>query len=115
MGAEGSQALHARRLVARDLADRDVTRKLFETIAPRFSARPGGYTRLLRVGYRRGDAAEVAQVELVGSEYTVDSPAGSDGEAAEAASGTGVGGRLRRAAKRIRGGASTSDTDSDKT
>ena len=71
-GAEGTRALHARRLVARDLADRAVTRKLFETIAPRFAARPGGYTRLLRVGYRRGDASEIAQVELVGSEYTAE-------------------------------------------
>ena len=113
-GAEGSRALHARRLVARDLADRDVTRKLFETIAPRFATRAGGYTRLLRVGYRRGDAAEVAQVELVGSEYTVDSPAAADAEAAEASSGKGVGGRLRRVAKRIRGGASSSETDTDK-
>ena len=112
-GAEGSRALHARRLVARDLADRDVTRKLFETIAPRFADRPGGYTRLLRAGYRRGDAAEVAQVELVGSEYTVDSPAGPDAEAAEASAGKGVGGRRRRAARRIRGGA-PADSDSDK-
>ena len=38
-------------------------------IAPRFEARPGGYTRILRLGYRRGDSAEVAQIELVGSEY----------------------------------------------
>ena len=43
--------------------------KLFDTIAPRFEARPGGYTRILRLGYRRGDSAEVAQIELVGSEY----------------------------------------------
>ena len=43
--------------------------KLFDTIAPRFEARPGGYTRMLRLGYRRGDSAEVAQIELVGSEY----------------------------------------------
>ena len=113
-GDKGTRTLHARRLVARDLADRDVTRKLFETIAPRFSARPGGYTRLLRVGFRRGDAAEVAQVELVGSEYAVDSPGGAETEAAEASSGKGVGGRLRRAAKRIRGGGSPSDSDSDK-
>lgn len=114
-GAEGTRALHARRLVARDLADRDVTRKLFETIAPRFAARPGGYTRLLRVGFRRGDAAEVAQVELVGSEYSVDSPGGAEAEAAEASPGKGVGGRIRRAAKRIRGGATPSDSDTDKT
>ena len=43
--------------------------KLFDTIAPRFETRPGGYTRILRLGYRRGDSAEKAQIELVGSEY----------------------------------------------
>jgi len=112
-GAEGSRALHARRLVTRDLVDPDVTRKLFETIAPRFAARPGGYTRLLRLGNRRGDAAEVAQVELIGSEYTVDSPV-DDAEAAETSSGKGVGDRFRRAAKRIGVGGSSSDSDTDK-
>jgi large subunit ribosomal protein L17 len=115
-GTEGSRALNARRLVTRDLVDRDVTRKLFETIAPRFAARPGGYTRLLRLGNRRGDAAEVAQVELIGSEYAVDSPAPvDDAEADETSSGKGVAGRFRRAAKRIRGvGGSASDSDTDK-
>ena len=44
--------------------------KLFDTIAPRYAERPGGYTRLLRLGHRRGDAAERAQVELIGSEYS---------------------------------------------
>ena len=62
-------SLHARRLVLRDIQNRDVVSKLFDTIAPRFAARPGGYTRILRLGYRRGDSAEVAQIELVGSEY----------------------------------------------
>jgi large subunit ribosomal protein L17 len=59
----------ARRRVAADLADREVVTKLFDTIAPRYVDRPGGYTRLLRLGHRRGDAADVAEVELVGSEY----------------------------------------------
>ena len=116
-GAEGGPTLHARRLVARDLADRAVAQKLFETIAPRFAARPGGYTRLLRAGYRQGDAAEVAQVELVGSEYSAESSTGTRSEATESSTGKGVGGRLRRVAKRIRGGASQidgSDSDSDK-
>src|SRR5262249_45055608 len=63
------KTLNARRLVMQDLQDREVVSKLFETIAPRFAARPGGYTRLLRLGHRRGDSAEVAQVELVGSEF----------------------------------------------
>ena len=61
--------LNARRLVMQDLQDREVVTKLFDTIAPRFAARPGGYTRLLRLGFRKGDSAEVAQVELVGSEF----------------------------------------------
>src|SRR6202171_5860374 len=63
------RALNARRLVMQDLQDREVVTKLFDTLAPRFESRPGGYTRLLRLGYRKGDSAEVAQVELVGSEY----------------------------------------------
>jgi large subunit ribosomal protein L17 len=59
----------ARRRVAADIADREVVTKLFDTIAPRYADRQGGYTRLLRLGHRRGDAADVAEVELVGSEY----------------------------------------------
>src|SRR5436190_18721594 len=65
-GSTEAKALHARRLVMHDLQDREVVSKLFETLAPRFAGRPGGYTRLLRLGFRRGDAAEVAQVELIG-------------------------------------------------
>ena len=64
-GDGNGKTLHARRLVARELADGDVVVKLFDTIAPRFAERPGGYTRILRLGYRRGDSAEVAQ-QLVG-------------------------------------------------
>jgi hypothetical protein len=105
--------LHARRLVARDLADKQVARKLFDTIAPRFSSRPGGYTRVLHLGRRQGDCAEVAQIELVGSEYdpNADQSSGTAGEAAAGASSSssskGVGGRLRAAAKRLRGGEKT--------
>ena len=68
-GTDAARAIHARRLVRRDVADTEVAAKLFETLAPRFAERPGGYTRLLRVGRRLGDDAEVAQIELVGSEY----------------------------------------------
>src|SRR6476469_3959317 len=75
--------LTARRLVMQDLQDREVVTKLFDTIAPRFASRPGGYTRLLRLGFRKGDSAEVAQVELVGSEYNP--RAGAEKEAAETA------------------------------
>jgi large subunit ribosomal protein L17 len=65
----GPRNVVARRTVARDITDRAVVQKLFDTVAPRYVERAGGYTRLLRLGYRRGDSAELAQVELVGSEY----------------------------------------------
>jgi large subunit ribosomal protein L17 len=61
--------LHARRLVRRDIRDGEVVRKLFDTLGTRFATRPGGYTRILRLGPRRGDGAEMAIVELLGSEY----------------------------------------------
>ena len=57
--------LHARRLAGRSIADRQVLGKLFDDIAPRFTERPGGYTRILKLGNRRGDAAEMALIELV--------------------------------------------------
>jgi large subunit ribosomal protein L17 len=97
-------ALTARRLVMQDLQDREVVTKLFDTLAPRFASRPGGYTRLLRLGFRRGDSAEVAQVELVGSEFNPRAKAEADAAAAESKPKTkGVGGRLRAAAERLRG------------
>ena len=108
-GAEGVRALNARRRVSRDVADRVVARKLFDTIAPRFADRPGGYTRILRVGHRQGDAVEVAQLELVGSEYSPDVDTVAQSETDQDSGNQGVGSRLRRAAKRLRGGASESD------
>ena len=104
-GVETTRALHARRLVARDLADKRVTAKLFTTIAPRFAERPGGYTRVLHLGRRQSDSAEIAQIELVGSEYDPkkDQPI-DDGVEAAAGESHGVGGRIRAAAGRLRGG-----------
>ncbi|AFZ68514.1 50S ribosomal protein L17 [Deinococcus peraridilitoris] len=57
--------LHARRVVGRDIQDKEVLSKLFSEIAPRYAERSGGYTRILKVGVRRGDAAPVALIELV--------------------------------------------------
>lgn len=57
--------LHSRRLAARKIHDNDVLHALFETIGPRFAERPGGYTRVLKIGHRQGDGAEMAFIELV--------------------------------------------------
>ena len=104
----GARTLHARRLVMQDLQDREVVSKLFESLAPRFADRPGGYTRLLRVGYRKGDSAEVAQVELIGSEFDPRAKTETEGKTeGEKPKTKGVGGRLRAAAERLRGGKKT--------
>lgn len=103
-GDAKAQTLNARRLVMQDLQDREVVSKLFDTLAPRFQGRAGGYTRLLRLGYRRGDSAEIAQVELVGSEFNPRAAAEEEAAKSEAApKPKGVGGRLRAAADRLRG------------
>ena len=60
--------LHARRQVAAVVDDKDVVKKLFSTLGPRFATRPGGYTRTFKLGKRQGDGAEMAIIELLGSE-----------------------------------------------
>jgi large subunit ribosomal protein L17 len=102
-GDAKGHTLNARRLVMQDLQDREIVTKLFDTIAPRFAARPGGYTRLMRIGFRKGDSAEVAQVELVGSEYDPKAKTETEGSAEAKPKTKGVGGRLRAAAERLRG------------
>jgi large subunit ribosomal protein L17 len=62
---EPAKMLHARRRAAARLNDPKVVQKLFDEIAPRYVDRPGGYTRMLRIGVRKGDAAEMVLLELV--------------------------------------------------
>jgi large subunit ribosomal protein L17 len=61
-------SLHARRQAAAFLMTPDATKKLFADLAPRFADRPGGYTRIIRTGWRIGDGAELAILEFIGSE-----------------------------------------------
>jgi large subunit ribosomal protein L17 len=61
-------SVHNRRMVGRDIKDKAILAKLFTDIGPRFEARPGGYTRMLKIGQRRGDASEMVLLELVEEE-----------------------------------------------
>jgi large subunit ribosomal protein L17 len=84
LGKQGT--LHARRQVLSIVRDKAVVRKLFDTIGPRFKDRPGGYTRIIKIGIRRGDAAQMSLIELMAPETAKEGAAG--------------GGRRRRRARR---------------
>jgi large subunit ribosomal protein L17 len=63
--AEEAQMVHARRLAAARMGDPEIVKKLFDDIAPRFEDRPGGYTRILKLGPRKGDSSEMVLIELI--------------------------------------------------
>lgn len=66
--------LHNVRQAARVVKDRDVLKRLFEVVAPRYAARPGGYTRIMKTGYRAGDNAPLSILELIDSDRAVVPP-----------------------------------------
>jgi len=63
--ASDIEKVNARRLAASALADADIVKKLFDDIAPRFETRNGGYTRMIKLGLRKGDSSEMVLLELV--------------------------------------------------
>ena len=76
----GTGSLPARRKVLTLVPDKEVVRRLFEEIAPRFTDRPGGYTRVMRLGRRRGDGAELAIIEFVDYELSEHEEGGAPGK-----------------------------------
>ncbi len=84
------ETLHARRQALAFIKDPAVVAKLFETLAPRFAQRKGGYTRIIRLGFRDGDGAQTAIIELLGSEFKPAKGEAKKGKKAEkAAADTG--------------------------
>lgn len=63
--ADGAKTVHARRIATQRLNDPEIVQKLFDDIATRYTERPGGYTRILKLGPRKGDGAEMVLLELV--------------------------------------------------
>ena len=93
----------SRRMVFTFLQDKEAVTELFRDVAAKISDRPGGYTRILKLGHRRGDSADIAQIELVGSEYDPNAEVEKVDAGDKPAPKKGLGARLKATADRVRG------------
>ncbi len=99
--------VHARRSVSKDISDKDVVKKLFGELSPRFKDRPGGYTRIMKLGHRQGDDAKMSIIELVEREpapkhSTKTKGAGSSKAVKADAAGRGKKGKAGKSAKEVK-------------
>ncbi len=88
-----NDSVHSRRLVEAKIKDREVLKKLFEDIAPSYAERPGGYTRVVKLNFRRGDSAPISMIELVGLDVpfikkeNIDSPESTENDVVDTKQG----------------------------
>ena len=111
----GTGTLPARRKVLTMVPDKDVVRRLFDEIAPRFTDRPGGYTRVMRLGRRRGDGAELAIIEFVDyelSEHEEGGAPGKKGSLMDRAKGV-FGGGAKKEAEEVEGEAMAAEEETE--
>lgn len=96
--------LHSRRIAARDVHVRRAADTLFHHVGPAFATRTGGYTRILRVGHRKGDGAEMARIELIGLGAPDEGGEGKESAPGKSAAKTGGKSTEKAASKRARSG-----------
>jgi large subunit ribosomal protein L17 len=113
----GTGTLPARRKVLTMVPDKEVVRRLFDEIAPRFTDRPGGYTRVMRLGRRRGDGAELAIIEFVDyelSEHEEGGAPGKKGSLMDRAKGV-FGGSAKKEADKVEDGDVVAEEETEET
>jgi len=105
------EGLHSRRVVLQEIQDRDVVYKLFDTVAARYASRPGGYTRIVRVGRRPGDNAEMAVIQLLAEGETPAERKGKKREPKAGEPGASIEAKLKYVEERKRSKRAAKESD----